>query len=74
MSAVTMHRSVPAAPATTRLVQLVSTIRWAPAPRFEGDAAHRATYVAYLVGSMLAWTLAGVVVAVGIDRLLALAG
>ena len=46
---ITVHR--------TRTV--VDTVRWAPAPRWEGGAASKSRYVAYLAGSLAAWVAVG---------------
>ncbi|MET0789401.1 MAG: chemotaxis protein CheW [Cellulomonas sp.] len=43
-----------------RIADLLETVRWAPAPRWGHSAAEHGRYVAYLAGSMLAWTLIGV--------------
>ena len=72
MSAVTMHHTTPAT--GSRVAHLVDTVRWAPAPRFEGDAAHKWRFVGYIGGSMLAWTAAGLLLAAGIGRLIGLLG
>ncbi|MDO8105819.1 chemotaxis protein CheW [Isoptericola sp. b441] len=54
--------------------ELIDLVRWAPAPRWEGGAGARARYLAYLLGSMLAWTAAGLGVAAALGRLTGLAG
>ncbi|MDC7120493.1 chemotaxis protein CheW [Cellulomonas fimi] len=59
-------------PIGQRVRALVDTVRWAPAPRFEGTAAHRWRFVAYLGGSMLAWTVVGLAVTAGLGRVLGL--
>lgn len=53
---------------------VVRTIRWAPAPRFEGTAAQKARYVAYLAGSMLAWVAAGLGISAALGGLTSLVG
>lgn len=74
MSAVTWHRRPTAAaaplPLRTRLRHLNETIRWAPAPYFEGTARQRLRYVGYVAGSMLAWTVGGLVVVAALGRAL----
>ncbi|WP_246117323.1 chemotaxis protein CheW [Cellulomonas composti] len=52
--------AAPALPVRVRVRHAVETVRWAPAPRWEGSFADRMRFVAYLGGSMVAWTLAGV--------------
>lgn len=64
------HRPSPALPLRARLRHLGETIRWAPAPRFEGTARDRWRYVAYLAGSMLLWTALTLVVVAGLARAL----
>ena len=63
MSAVTWHRRPTTAaaplPLRTRLRHLNETIRWAPAPYFEGTARQRVRYGGYVAGAMLAWTVGG---------------
>jgi hypothetical protein len=59
---------------TDRRADLVQTVRWAPAPRWEGTAAKKARYVAYLVGSMLAWVAIGLGAAAALGGLTSLAG
>lgn len=73
MSAVTWHRrpTTVALPLRTRLRHLNETVRWAPAPYFEGDVRQRLRYVGYLLGSMLAWTVGGLVVIAALGRALA---
>lgn len=56
-------------PVGQRVRALVDTVRWAPAPRFEGSVADRWRFVAYLGGSMVAWTVAGLGVTAAIGRL-----
>jgi len=73
MSAVTWHRRPTTVhlPLRTRLRHLTETVRWAPAPYFEGSVRQRVRYVGYLLGSVLAWTVAGLLVAAAIGRALA---
>ncbi len=77
MSAVTWHRrpttAVPSSPLPlrTRLRHLVETVRWSPAPYFEGSARQRLRYVGYLLASVLAWTVGSLVVLAAIGRALA---
>ena len=77
MSAVTWHRrpatAVPAAhlPLRTRARRLVATVRWSPAPYFEGPLRQRLHYVGYLLASVLAWTVGSLVVLAAIGRALA---
>lgn len=73
MSAVTWHRrptTTAALPLRTRLRHLNETIRWAPAPYFEGTARQRLRYVGYVLGSMLAWAVGGLVVVAALGRAL----
>ncbi|MBO3090109.1 chemotaxis protein CheW [Cellulomonas dongxiuzhuiae] len=72
MSAVTWHRrpTTAALPLRTRLRHLNETIRWAPAPYFEGSARQRLRYVGYLLGSVLAWTVGGLVLVAALGRAL----
>jgi hypothetical protein len=51
---------------------IVRTVRWAPAPPWEPG--RRARFVAYLGGSMLAWTAVGLGLAVLLARALVLVG
>ena len=61
MSAVTLSPARPTTPALgMRLRRFVETVRWAPAPRFEGSVGRRLAFVGYLVGSMVAWVLIGI--------------
>lgn len=60
MSAVTLSSARPPLAFSVRVRRFVETVRWAPAPRFEGSAARRLAFVGYLVGSMVAWVLMGV--------------
>ncbi|MBT0993688.1 chemotaxis protein CheW [Cellulomonas sp. DKR-3] len=69
MSALTLPPARPSLPLPARLRSLVETVRWAPAPRFEGTPTRRWLFVAYLAGSMLAWTLAGVAIAAALGAL-----
>ncbi|SFK12661.1 chemotaxis protein CheW [Cellulomonas sp. KH9] len=74
MSAVTWNRPVTAArplPLRTRVRHVVDTVRWAPAPYFEGSVRQRVRYVAYLLGSVLAWTVGSLAVLAVIGRALA---
>lgn len=64
-----VHRSTDA-----RAREIVNAIRFAPAPRWEGPASKRSRYVAYLLGSMLAWTAAGLGIAAALGGLTGLAG
>lgn len=57
-------------PLRARLRHLGETIRWAPAPRFEGPARDRWRYVGYLAGSMLLWTSLTLVVVAALARAL----
>lgn len=61
-------------PETTRQRDVLQTLRWAPAPRWEGTAAHKARYVAYLGGSMIAWVAIGLAAAAALGGLTSLAG
>ncbi len=75
MSAVTLSPAArPARPyvaPSVRVRRFVETVRWAPAPRFEGSAGRRAAFVGYLVGSMVAWVLLGVGVSALLGALVA---
>lgn len=62
----------PTAPLTTRLSEVADTVRWAPAPRWGSSAAEHGKYVGYLGGSMLAWTLIGVLSAAAFGWVLSL--
>lgn len=46
-----------------RLRHLVETVRWAPAPVWGESAGEHARFSLYLAGSMLAWAVAGLVMA-----------
>jgi hypothetical protein len=70
-----MAISTPILPSTstsTRIAQIVQTIRWAPAPQWGSSTADHGRYVTYLAGSMLAWTVLGVLLAAGIGELVSL--
>jgi hypothetical protein len=69
VSALTHHSTRPALPLPVRLRKLGETIRWAPAPCFEGTAARRWMFVGYMAVSMLAWTIAGLAVAAALGAL-----
>lgn len=45
-------------------------IRETPAPRWEGNAARKATFAGYVGASMIAWTLLGMSVSAGLGALL----
>jgi len=63
---------LPSTPPSARVSQLIESIRWAPAPQWGTSAADHTRYVTYLAGSMLAWTLLGVLLAAGIGALVSL--
>lgn len=72
MSASTWRRRPTASlPLRTRVRHLVHTVRWAPAPYFEGSPRHRLRYVGYLAGSVLAWTVLAMIVLAALGRALA---
>lgn len=76
MSAVTWHRRPTTVPPVhlslrTRARHLVETVRWSPAPYFEGTLRQRLHFVGYLVASALAWTVGSLVVLAAIGRALA---
>jgi len=58
------------APVTVR--SIAHAVRWAPAPLWEPG--HRARFVAYLGGSMIAWTAVGLGIAALLARALPLLG
>jgi hypothetical protein len=64
------HRPSHHLPLRARLRHLGETIRWAPAPHFEGPARDRWRYVGYLAGSVLLWTALTLVVVAGLARAL----
>jgi hypothetical protein len=71
----TVNATVRPSPSTRDLVrQLGRTIRWAPAPLWGRTAGERGRYVAYLGGSILGWTLAGLAMAALLARALGVAG
>ena len=74
MSAATWHRhpttAAPRLPLRARLRHLTETVRWAPAPYFEGTARQRLRYVGYLMGSVLVWTSGSLVVLAALGRAL----
>ncbi|AEI13519.1 MULTISPECIES: hypothetical protein [Cellulomonas] len=59
--ALTPSRPTPSSRAM-RVRRFVEMVRFAPAPRFEGSAAHRWAFVGYVAGSMLAWMALGLAV------------
>ncbi|QCB94725.1 chemotaxis protein CheW [Cellulomonas shaoxiangyii] len=75
MSVLTFHRrpSTPL-PLGTRLRHLGETIRWAPAPYFEGAPGQRLRFLGYLAGSVLLWTTLTLVVLTALGRALATIG
>ncbi|MCV2396503.1 chemotaxis protein CheW [Actinotalea sp. M2MS4P-6] len=52
----------------------LNTVRWAPAPRWEGSAAKKTRFAAYLVGSMLAWIAIGLGASAALGGLVGLGG
>lgn len=64
-----LHRSSDA-----RAREILDAVRFAPAPRWEGPASKRSRYIAYLAGSMIAWTAAGLAIAAALGHLTGLAG
>ncbi len=72
VSAVTWHRRpTTSLPLRTRLRHVVETMRWAPAPYFEGGLRQRLRYVGYVLGSMLAWSVLSLLVLAAVGRALA---
>jgi hypothetical protein len=69
MSAVTISAPAAVSP-RVRVRKAVETLRWAKAPYWEGDAAHKARFVAYVAGSVVGWTGLGLAVAAGMGALL----
>ncbi len=61
-------------PAANRAWHTLETVRWAPAPRWEGGPAEKTRYAAYLVGSMLAWIAVGFGISAALGGLTGLAG
>ena len=55
-----------------RVRHLVDTVRWAPAPVWGKTAAEHTRYSVYLAGSMLAWAVAGLVMAALVGTVLGL--
>ncbi|WP_235521152.1 chemotaxis protein CheW [Cellulomonas sp. Leaf395] len=55
-----------------RIRHLAGTIKWAPAPVWGESAGEHKRFVAYLAGSMLAWAVAGLVLAALIGTALGL--
>ena len=55
-----------------RVRRLVETVRWAPAPIWGESTGERTRYSVYLAGSMLAWAVAGLVMAALIGTALSL--
>ncbi|MFC0646917.1 chemotaxis protein CheW [Cellulomonas phragmiteti] len=58
-------------PLRTRLRHLNETIRWAPAPYFEGPAPQRLRYIGYVLASVLGWTAGSLLVLAAVGRALA---
>lgn len=58
-------------PLRTRLRHLNETVRYAPAPYFAGSVRDRLRYVAYVVGSMVAWGAGGLLITAALGRALA---
>jgi hypothetical protein len=46
-----------------RVRRLVDTVRWAPAPVWGGSTGEHTRFSVYVAGSMLAWAVAGLVMA-----------
>ncbi|GEL96895.1 chemotaxis protein CheW [Cellulomonas terrae] len=62
-------------PSTTsrdRVRRLVETVRWAPAPVWGESSGEHTRFSVYLAGSMLAWAVAGLVMAALIGSVLSL--
>ncbi len=57
-----------------RVRHTVDTVRWAPAPRWEGSASSRTRYAGYLAGSVVAWIAIGLGVSAALGGLLGLGG
>ncbi|WP_456788620.1 chemotaxis protein CheW [Cellulomonas sp. P5_C5] len=55
-----------------RVRRLVDTVRWAPAPVWGESAGEHTRFSVYLAGSMLAWAVAGLVMAALIGTALGL--
>ncbi|KQY24875.1 hypothetical protein ASD16_05180 [Cellulomonas sp. Root485] len=55
-----------------RVKRLVETVRWAPAPVWGESTGEHTRYSVYLAGSMLAWAVAGLVMAALIGTALSL--
>ncbi|QGQ20489.1 chemotaxis protein CheW [Cellulomonas sp. JZ18] len=71
MSVLSVRRPSSALPLRTRLRHLRETVRWAPAPYFEGGPRQRLRFVGYLAGSVLLWTTLTLVVLAALGRALA---
>jgi hypothetical protein len=55
-----------------RVRRLVETVRWAPAPIWGESSAEHTRFSVYVAGSMLAWAVAGLVMAALIGSALSL--
>lgn len=64
------HPSSPL-PLRTRLRHLRETVRWAPAPYFEGGPRERLRFVGYVAASMLLWTALSLAVLAALGAALA---
>ena len=59
-----MSAVLPSPTSRDRVRHLVDTVRWAPAPVWGESTGEHTRFSVYLAGSMLAWAVAGLVVAV----------
>ena len=57
-----------------RTMHAIDTVRWAPAPRWEGSASSKSRYAAYLAGSVLAWIGIGIGLSAALGGLVGLGG
>lgn len=64
--------SLPSRRATFHPSEVLETIRTAPVPPWGTSAAQHGTYLAYLVGSMVAWTVLPLLVVGALGALLSL--
>jgi hypothetical protein len=59
----TMSAVHPSPAPRDRVRRLIETVRWAPAPVWGESSGERTRFSVYMAGSMLAWVVAGMVMA-----------
>jgi hypothetical protein len=70
----TMATMTPTPTERHKVHHAIDTMRWAPAPRWEGTAGTKTRFAVYLVASVAAWIGIGLGVAAGIGGLTGMVG